>query len=383
MFSSRLLPLLRDKNGRPFRFNPSDPLLAALHRIDKQDALWESLKSTGATDEASYRLMAAIEEAHHSSAIEGAVTTRRESRELIRTGRQPRDRSEQMVLNTFHTVERLSEWIGEPLTAELLCTMQETITTETLDDTRDVGAIRKDDEVKVRDAMTDDVVHIPPPAAELPERIERLCRFANDANSDEVFLHPIARAILLHHQLAYDHPFGDGNGRTARTLFLWSTLRAGYSWFRALSISRSVHKARAQYYRAFRYVQTDEGDATYFVRQQIRCIEQEIKILADFLARRASLNQWLSERDAVASNLNARQLALVEYALAHGDAEYTAKEHGQFHGDTQPTAWSDLNGMVLIGLLEERKVGRRIHYLPSGKLRELAESRPPHLRREA
>jgi hypothetical protein len=43
-----------------------------------------------------------------------------------------------------------------------------------------------------------------------------------------VFIHPVMRAITLHFWLAYDHPFCDGNGRTARALFYWSMLKQGY-----------------------------------------------------------------------------------------------------------------------------------------------------------
>ena len=42
--------------------------------------------------------------------------------------------------------------------------------------------------------------------------------------SDENFIHPVIRAIILHFMLAYDHPFVDGNGRTARALFYWSMI---------------------------------------------------------------------------------------------------------------------------------------------------------------
>ena len=47
----------------------------------------------------------------------------------------------------------------------------------------------------------------PPPAEQLPERIEQLCAFANASGGDGPFVHPVLRAILLHFWLAYDHPF--------------------------------------------------------------------------------------------------------------------------------------------------------------------------------
>lgn len=54
--------------------------------------------------------------------------------------------------------------------------------------------------------------------AELPERLERLCAFASADENATPFVHPILRAILLHFMIGYDHPFVDGNSRTARAL---------------------------------------------------------------------------------------------------------------------------------------------------------------------
>lgn len=372
------LEALRDKAGSPFRLNRSDPLSAALHRIDTKEVLWKALRPGGGAPEASsdvsYRLMAAIEEAHASSAIEGAVTTRRQSRELLRSGRDPSNVSERMVWNNFQAIEQLDRWTADPLAPELVLEMQ-AVVTDGLLEPGECGHLRRDDDVRIFDQLTGEVVFVPPPATELPARLEALCDFANAPVSDETFVHPVTRAILLHHQLAYDHPFADGNGRTARLLFMWSVLRSGYHWFRSLSISRAVNGARSRYYRAFQEVQTAGGDVTYFVRQQVRCIELEIQHLADFLSKRASLEAWLESKQAIESELNTRQLALVEHALQQPDTIFTTREHRQFHGVTQPTAWKDLTDLVQRGLLTESKQGRRSLYSPSKRLRSLARER--------
>lgn len=60
------------------------------------------------------------------------------------------------------------------------------------------------------------------------------------------------RAILLHFWLAYDHPFEDGNGRTARSLFYWYMRTQGYWLVEYLLISNILRKAPAQYTRASR-----------------------------------------------------------------------------------------------------------------------------------
>jgi hypothetical protein len=60
----------------------------------------------------------------------------------------------------------------------------------------------------------DTLLDQPPPAEELPDRLDALCRFAN-GESPTGFIHPVVRAIIVHFCLAYDHPFADGNGRAA------------------------------------------------------------------------------------------------------------------------------------------------------------------------
>lgn len=80
------------------------------------------------------------------------------------------------------------------------------------------------------------------------------------------------RASVLHFWLAYEHPFVDGNGRTARALLYWSKLRDGYELLEFLTISQSIHAAREQYYRAFRHSESDDNDLTYFVAFQAHMV---------------------------------------------------------------------------------------------------------------
>jgi len=58
--------------------------------------------------------------------------------------------------------------------------------------------------------------------------MEAMCAFVNGRDT-EPFIHPAIRAMILHFWLAYDHPFVDGNGRTARALFYWAMLRPGHT----------------------------------------------------------------------------------------------------------------------------------------------------------
>jgi Fic family protein len=137
-------------------------------------------------------------------------------------------------------------------------------------------------------------MHTAPAARELPERLERLCRFAN-GDEDTAYVPPVVRAVLLHFMLAYDHPFVDGNGRTARLLFYWSMLSQDYWLAGFLPISRLLKKAPAQYARSFLHSEQDDGDLTYFALCQLRIAQRATGDLHEYLDRKAAEAQQVRQ----------------------------------------------------------------------------------------
>ena len=159
------------------------------------------------------------------------------------------------------------------------------VTEKTLDDPSAAGRLQTSDDDRIGVYWDNELLHRPPPAAELPDRLEAMCRFAN-GESTEGFIHPVVRAIILHFWLAYDHPFVDGNGRTARALFLLVDAPHGYWLTQYLSVSSILRKAPAQYAKSYLYVESDNNDVTYFVLYQLGVIERAIASLHDYLARK-------------------------------------------------------------------------------------------------
>ena len=138
------------------------------------------------------------------------------------------------------------------MTPELILSLHQIVTGATLDDPNAEGRLRHASErISVMDATHTTVLHEPPAAKSLYVRLKRLCDFANQDEKSEPFVHPVIRAILLHFMLAYDHPFVDGNGRTARALFYWGMARAGYWLMEYISISSLIKEAPVQYGNAY------------------------------------------------------------------------------------------------------------------------------------
>ncbi len=218
-FVRRELPFV-DKSGRPFSYSDSGSLYRRLGEVDRNAS--GQIETLGAEGVHSgfgerYLVNSLIEEAITSSQLEGAATTRPVAKEMLRSGRPPRDESERMIVNNYHAMEFLRHHNAEDLTVEMLLELHRILIHKTSAD-RHVGRFRApSDKVHVA-AWDGTVVHQPPDADELDDRINRLLAFANE-DDDGQNIHPFIRAVVLHFMVGYDHPFVDGNGRTARGLF--------------------------------------------------------------------------------------------------------------------------------------------------------------------
>lgn len=338
---------LRDPQDVPFKYTLPDLVLAHLHRLDQviggQITISETVTNPALRDR--YVVSSLIEEAITSSQLEGASTTGKVARDMIRTGRPPRDKSEQMILNNYRAMRRILQIAKEPLTPELVLDLHRIVTEETLDDPDAAGRLQSpdDERVKVWDESGHPVVlHSPPPAHMLPDRLVAMCAFANEADEDARFLHPVLRAIILHFWLAYDHPFEDGNGRTARALFYWCMLSRGYWLAEFLSISSIIRKGRAKYDRSFLYTETDDNDLTYFALTQLRVIARAVAELRSYLERKQQEVREAERLLRADSTLNHRQIAVVSRALRDPDARFTISSHRRSHNVVYQTARTDL-----------------------------------------
>lgn len=383
---SRPLPL-KDKADRPFRIVVVDPVLSRMHRIDRDASGQIRLEApiTNPETRDTYLVRSLVEEAITSSQLEGASTTRLVAKEMLRQGRRPRDKSEQMICNNFLAMRSISDRIREPLTPELIFDLHRVLTQDTLDDPTAAGRLRRPGErIEVVDHRDNRVLHIPPPADELPERMALLCRFANGTD-DEPFVHPIIRAILLHFALAYDHPFVDGNGRVARALFYWSALSQGYWLLEFVSISRVLKQAPAQYIRAYLFTETDDSDVTYFIVHQLATITKAIDELHAYLRRKAEelreAEALLRTSEHLRAVLNHRQLALIRHALQQPGARYSIEGHRRSHDVVYQTARTDLLGLADLGILVKAKVGRTFVFLAPESLQERLGSRGSFIHR--
>ena len=356
---SRELPL-KSVAGEAFRFSNVDPVQEAVHRIDQQasgriiaDELVTNLRSS-----TRYLISSLVEEAITSSQLEGASTTRRVAKEMLETGRRPRDLSEQMILSNYRGLLVAQGMSQAPLTPESVLNLHRRLTEDTMEPEKS-GRLETDDDDRIAVLWHDGtVLHRPPPAKELPGRLDEMCRFANGATPDG-FLHPVVRAIIVHFWLAYDHPFEDGNGRTARALFYWSMLHHDYWLAQYLSVSSILRKAPAQYARSFLLPESDNSDVTYFVIYQLGVIERAVNSLHEYLGRKAAENREVDQMLRGSSLLNQRQMLVVRDALREPGEPFTYVAQARRNGVTHQTSRTDLLQLEKLGLLTKTRLGNK------------------------
>lgn len=308
--------------------------------------------------EQSYILNSLMEEAIASSIIEGAVTTRRAAKEMLRKGKKPSNKSEQMVMNNYRAMQYIMEHKDDSLTPEFILKVHGIVTENTLEDAV-VGRFRENDDIVVADPVNGTIHHIPPEYTKVPEMVDEICRFANqDDEGPESFIHPIVKGIMLHFLIGYIHPFEDGNGRCARSIFYWYVLSRGYWLFEYMPISRVILKSRKDYSLAYLHTEYDGMDLTYFILYNIRCIEKARTDLLSYIERKQAEQRSAKEIIRDIPDINRRQAEILREMMEKKDDYFTIREIMETWGVVYETARTDLLTLVDLGYIRKEKRGR-------------------------
>jgi Fic family protein len=379
------------RENLPFETTDGEPFWYCVPSTVTNDLLYVSEEAKGAVEadpvvsepstQRTYLISSLIEEAISSSQLEGASTTRRVAKEMIRTGRQPTDKSERMILNNYKAMQFLRKHLVDPLTPSMVFELHTILMDGTIDagDEDKVGCFRDDaDDIVVGDRMTGAPLHVPPKRSELEERLSRLCAFANGEVGDDQ-MPPLLRAIVVHFMIGYDHPFIDGNGRVARALFFWVVAKANFWLLEYVAISSVLKTEQEAYVRAYLHTETDNNDVTYFIVYQLQVLRKAITRLHEYLARKSRESREtrnVMSRSGIARRLNHRQIALLHHAMQHPGAEYTVRSHQSSHGVANQTARTDLATLADdYGLLTRARDGKRDLFIAprdiAGRIRRL------------
>ncbi len=366
--NSSLSPVL-DVKGKPFTFWLTDEIQKNLHIIDQSTggnlALWDPGSDKKAS--AKYMVASLMDEAITSSQIEGAVATLKEAKKMLLENRKPKNTSEKMIYNNFVTMQALKEACKQDLSIKLLKELHVSITKDTLDAKEDEGNFRTSTVSVV--TPYGDVLFTPPAADEVPQRMQSLIDFAND-KSLKPFIHPVIKAIILHFWMAYIHPFVDGNGRMARTLFYWYMLKHGYWLFEYTSISKTILKRTTRYANAYLYSEHDDNDLTYFINFHIDVIMEAVDELKKHVQDEREKNHRIRIEIAEYPDLNIRQSRIIHHILTNPHDILTIKMHQNINNVAYQTARTDLQELEEKGWLKSIQKGKIFYFVPNDDLWE-------------
>ena len=338
-----------------FKYKTSEPLLHKLHEYDMN--LGGSLVSKFIIpheDKEKYLINSIMEESIASSQLEGASTTRKVAKEMLRTSRKPRNKSEKMIVNNYLTNKKILDLKTKKLTPEMILDIHAGMTKETLEDRSMEGKYRQTNDIHVIDNATNEICYTPPDFKLLPQLINDFCEYANNNNST----HPIIKAFILHFLIGYIHPFVDGNGRTARAIFFWYLLSRDYWLFEYLSISRIIIKSPAQYAKAYLYTEKDENDLTYFINYQVKTIDSAFKDLKLYIDNQIKEKEKTYELLKI-DGINNRQLYLLRLFTENPNKTMTINELQNTFNVVYQTARTDLLDMVSLGFLDKKTLGKK------------------------
>ncbi len=278
-----------DKEGNMFLFCIPNTLQAKLYKISH-------LSSSGILPNNSIKkhyLVSSLimEEAISSSQLEEVSTTRKVAKDMLIYNRKPQNSDEVMILNNYLLMRKIKRLINEELTLDMILDLHRIATFGSDENGNIAGKFRQSDDIVIRDG-NDTILYQPPLHTLIEKRLQAVCDFANTQHlgEEEIFIHPIIKAIMLHFMIGCEHPFCDGNGRSTRAIFYWFMLKSGFDYFEYISIGKLPKEAPKHYGMSFYYSEIDDNDMTYFIDYQLDIILRAIDELLTYLEQK---KPWL------------------------------------------------------------------------------------------
>ena len=213
-----------------------------------------------------------------------------------------------------------------------------------------------------------------PPPEECEYLLDRLCEWLNsEAFSPQpgrAIIYAILKAVLAHLYLAWIHPFGDGNGRTARLVEFQILIASGVPAPAAHLLSNHYNQTRTEYYRQLDQASRSGGDALPFVfyaaqgfLDELRSQLQVIRVQQLDVAWRNHVHEAFSDKKSP-SDARRRHLVLDLSQMAGPVpfsklSEVSPRVAAAYARKTSKTLSRDVNALLQMGLLVEEQGGYR------------------------
>ena len=211
------------------------------------------------------------------------------------------------------------------------------------------------------------------PAEDCEFLLRKFCDWLNALDLPKGLEQPysILAAIAAHLYFVWIHPFGDGNGRTARLIEFRYLLRAGFPTPAAHLLSNFYNLTRTEYYRRLDKAGRAGGDMAGFIAYAVQGLvdqlREQLKVIRELQWDTAWRN-YVYERfgEVSPAHLRQRRLVLDLSGMEENDGwvrvtdipELSARLVHEYGRKSQKTLSRDLNAVEKMGLIERE--GRRV-----------------------
>lgn len=211
------------------------------------------------------------------------------------------------------------------------------------------------------------------PAEDCEYLLSRFCEWLNGIVFPDGLERPysILSAIAAHLFFVWIHPFGDGNGRTARLIEFRYLLQAGFPTPAAHLLSNFYNLTRTEYYRQLDKASRAGGQMSEFIAYAtqglVDQLREQLHLIRD-LQLDATWRNYVYERFGKGSDAHLRRRRLVLALSKATDNDgwvrisdvdaLTPKLAQAYAKKTTKTLTRDLNAIVQMGLVE--KSGRLV-----------------------
>ncbi|MEY4588637.1 MAG: hypothetical protein RL497_713 [Pseudomonadota bacterium] len=303
------------------------------------------------------------DEAIGSSQLDGAVTTTKVAKELLRSKAKGKTVSEKMIVGNMKMMNFIWKNRKENLSLKFIADLHEVGTEGIDDDNYRPSVFRFSDDVVVADNEKN-IIHQPPTYRGLEKRLQLIADWVNEGHherADNAYIHPLIKAIALHFCIGFEHPFYDGNGRVARALFYWCMFKHGFSGFRYMPISYLLKQAPAKYAKSYLYAETDEFDLTYFIDYQCDVITRAIfefeHVYEKTKLQALEFDKFLVE-SGLYKKLSGNEKILLQVAKSGVAVTFTALDVSKNLDCSQNTALTALKNLTDLKIFIQTKIGR-------------------------
>jgi Fic family protein len=341
------ITLFLDSIAPRFWIYPADIILSKINEIEKLGtALYEKIRQ--AAFEQDFLLDSRIEEAITSAIYEGAHSTRAQAQQLIASGEGPKNKDERMLINNLRAMDWVRKHDQESLSRDTILSLHQIVTHGTLEG----------DDINFSGKFRNDTVSVGPHEGIKFNLVEKaIDEMLHAVTKNRRYIHPLVQGILIHYFIGYIHPFFDGNGRTARALFYFESMKRKLKYVELLSVSAYLKEHGKQYENSFVKVKDNEYDITYFIDfclDSMRSALQHVEKKVNYLIRMIDLKPRF--------NLSDNQVGLMQRMALNKFRAVDIEEYARQIDMSRESARQDLKQLMDLELVQEIKLGKKLVY---------------------